>query len=169
MKHKLNEKPAKNTVRALVEAKIREAKNSLQAPDDTLMLGVTQARCLSCNQEYPHVHGERAKPVLHGLAPVSSTVPDHKILNASAQYPHGRAGALRPLGLGGKPGVPRNSLRASTGNQSPSQKAFTIGNVDARRMGSSRGSSRGASRGGGGGGGCAPEQHRKASWASGDK
>ncbi|GMI48822.1 hypothetical protein TrCOL_g8053 [Triparma columacea] len=152
MKHKLNEKPAKNTVRALVEAKIKEAKNSLQAPDDTLMFGVTQARCLSCNQEYPHVHGERAKPVLHGLAPVSSTVPDHKLLNATAQYPHGRAGALRPLGLGGKPGVPRNSSRSGTGNQSPSTRAYAIGNVDARRrMSNSRGSSRGSSRGAEGG------------------
>ena len=155
MKHKLNEKPARDTVRALVEAKIKEAKNALRMPDDTLMLGVTsQARCLSCNQTFPHVHGEKAKPVpTKGLAPVSSTVPEHRTLNTSiigsmrggAQYPHGRSGALRPIGLGGKPGVPRSSLRESGGP--PSQTAYSIGNVDTRR--SSNNLSRGSSRGGG--------------------
>ena len=116
----------------------------------SLSLSRRSFRCLSCNQTLPHMHGSPAKTVPHkALSPVSSTFADSRrpylVENGVvlAQYPHGRQGALRPMGLAGKPGVPRD-LQSREGSREGSRGKLGAGfSISQRSMRATNGSWRG--------------------------
>ena len=120
LKLDLRRKVTRNEVLDFVKSSIDQVKDKMKMPDDMLMAGKTNFRCLSCNQTLPHMHGTPAKKVPHkALSPVSSTFANSRrpymVENGIvlATYPHGRAGALRPMGMTGKSGIPRDSLYSS--------------------------------------------------------
>ncbi len=114
MKLDLRRKVTKTEVMSFVRSSIEDVRERLQPPDDALMIGRSPLRCICCNQQYPTMHSSPAKFLPHrSLNPVSATLADrthlpHLVENTVvlATYPHGRSGALRPMGLQSTPGVP---------------------------------------------------------------
>ena len=106
LKLDVRRKTTREDVLRLVGASVKEMADQLKLPDDTLMAGRLQFRCLVCNHSLPQMHDGMAEKVVHaGLTPESSAhqpsaapqmfkQPNQLVL---ATYPNGRAGALRPL------------------------------------------------------------------------
>ena len=141
LKSDLRRKVTKSDVLNLVNASVDEIKGSMHAPDDTMMIGSIPYRCLSCNQSLTGMHKTKAKNVNHkSMSLVPSTLaPDtgrYLVENGGglregvAVGGSGRMGALKPLGVGSSPGVPRVSvgigLRRSSGSGKLT-KGSTIG------------------------------------------
>jgi hypothetical protein len=106
LKLDVRRKTTRDDVLRLVGASVKEMADQLKLPDDTLMAGRLQFRCLVCNHALPQMHDNMAEKVIHaGVTPESSArepsavptmfrQPNQLVL---ATYPNGRAGALRPL------------------------------------------------------------------------
>ena len=134
LKLDLRRKVSKQEVLGYVKSTMDGIKDRMTKPDDLLMAGKTGFRCLSCNQTLPHMHGTPAKTVPHkALSPVSSTFAESRrpymVENGVvlATYPHGRSGALRPMGLGGKPGVPRDLTSSRAGSRQSERDTGGLG------------------------------------------
>jgi hypothetical protein len=129
LKLDVRRKTNRDDVLRLVGASVKEMADQLKLPDDTLMAGRLQYRCLTCNHSLPQMHDNMAEKVIHaGVAPVSSTQaapgpvpqmfkqPNQLVL---ATYPNGRAGALRPLQRQQQAATPMSQTQLSgTGDSS---------------------------------------------------
>jgi hypothetical protein len=150
LKSDLRRKVTKSDVLNLVNASVEEIRDSLNAPDDTMMIGRVPVRCLSCNQSLTGMHGSKAKAVNHkALSMTPSTLaPDPAksaylvengvmVRDAASFNSGGRMGALKPLGNHTAPGVPRVSVgigqrRGGGGANSPGGTGTIVKGVTSR-------------------------------------
>lgn len=122
MKLEMRKKTSRDDCLRLVGISVKEMADSLKLPDDTMMAGRLQYRCLSCNHSSALMHDDVADKVIHaGLSTVPSSVsqmfqPQNQLVLAT--YPNGRAGALRPLQRQSQAMIP--SERLVTGTEDPS-------------------------------------------------
>ena len=125
-----NRSVSKDDVVALIAHHASNILNAHQPPDDTMMVGALQYRCLGCAKLNGNVHGVHADKVVHsGLRPIPSTqAPPHPYrpngttsVDSSPQHlaayaTAGRGGALRPLRRHVPPSTPIPGRPSTSGH-----------------------------------------------------
>ena len=115
---------------------MKDLGDSMHVPDDTLMAGTSQLRCLSCNLPMHRMHDRKALPVpVGGLPAVPSTSGTFSKWNdaqstlgsGTRRYvpTEGRPGGLRSLGGSYTPGLP--VVRPRTAGSARGRAHTTLG------------------------------------------